>query len=144
MLEQKTIDIIKSTVPALKAHGTEITSVFYKNMFEQNPEVKELFNMDKQKSGEQPKALAMSVLAAAQNIDNLEAIKPLVDKIGQVHCNCNVKPEHYPIVGKHLLGAIKQVLGDAATDEILDAWAQAYGVLADIFIGNEKAIYASR
>lgn len=46
MLQQKTIDIIKSTVPALKEHGVEITTLFYKNMFEQNPEVKELFNMD--------------------------------------------------------------------------------------------------
>ena len=39
MLDQKTIDIIKSTVPALKAHGLEITTTFYKNMFANNPEV---------------------------------------------------------------------------------------------------------
>lgn len=144
MLDQKTIDIIKSTVPALKTHGVEITKTFYKNMFEQNPEVKSLFNMDKQASGEQPKALAMSVLAAAQNIDNLPAIMPVVNKIGEVHCNSKVKPEHYPIVGKHLLGAIKEVLGDAATDEIIDAWAKTYGVLAEVFINREKEIYSSR
>lgn len=144
MLDQKTIDIIKSTVPALKTHGVEITKTFYKNMFEQNPEVKSLFNMDKQASGEQPKALAMSILAAAQNIDNLPAIMPVVNKIGEVHCNSKVKPEHYPIVGKHLLGAIKEVLGDAATDEIIDAWAKTYGVLAEVFINTEKEIYSSR
>lgn len=34
MLDQKTIDIIKSTVPVLKTHGVEITTTFYKNMFE--------------------------------------------------------------------------------------------------------------
>lgn len=144
MLDQKTIDIIKSTVPALKTHGVEITKTFYKNMFEQNPEVKALFNMDKQASGEQPKALAMSILAAAQNIDNLPAIMPVVKKIGDIHCNSNVKPEHYPIVGKHLLGAIKEVLGDAATDEIIDAWGKTYGVLAEVFINTEKEIYSSR
>ena len=55
MLDQHTIDIIKSTVPALKAHGLDITTTFYKNMFEQNPEVAPLFDMSKQKSGEQPK-----------------------------------------------------------------------------------------
>ncbi len=144
MLDQKTIDIIKSTVPALKTHGLEITKTFYKNMFEQNPEVKPLFNMDRQESGEQPKALAMSILAAAQNIDNLSAIMPVVDKIGIKHCNAQVKPEHYPIVGKHLLGAIKEVLGEKATDEIIDAWAKTYGVLAEVFINHEKNIYASR
>ncbi len=56
-------------------------------MFEQNPEVKPLFNMNKQESEEQPKALAMAILAVAQNIDNLEAIKPVVNRIGVIHCN---------------------------------------------------------
>lgn len=143
MLDQKTIDIVKSTVPALKAHGLEITTIFYKNMFKNNPEVKPLFNMDKQASGEQPKALAMSILASAQNIDNLPAIMPLVDKIAAIHCNVNVKPEHYPIVGKNLLIAIKEVLGDAATDEIIDAWGKTYEVLAQVFINKEKELYAS-
>ena len=141
MLNQNTIDIIKSTVPVLKEHGVEITTTFYKRMFENNPEVKAMFNMAKQESGEQPKALAMAVLAAAQNIDNLEAIKPVVNRIGVIHCNAKVQPEHYPIVGKHLLGAIKEVLGDAATEDVLNAWAEAYEVIAKVFIQIEKDMY---
>lgn len=141
MLSQKTIDIVKSTVPALKDHGLEITTTFYKIMFENNPEVKPLFNMDNQKSGSQPKALAMTILAAAQNIDNLESLLPAVKKIGEVHVNSKVKPEHYPIVGKNLLLAIKEVLGDAATDEVLNAWGEAYEVIAKIFIDVEEDIY---
>ena len=144
MLDQKTIEIIKSTVPALKAHGLDITKTFYNNMFEKNPEIKSLFNMDRQASGEQPKALAMSILAAAENIDNLAAIMPVVKQIGESHCNSKVKAEHYPIIGGHLLDAIKEVLGDAATDEIIDAWAKTYGVLAKVFIKTEEEIYASR
>lgn len=141
MLNQKTIDIVKSTVPALKEHGMEITTVFYKTMFEKHPEIKGMFNMDKQKSGQQPKALAMTVLAAAQNIDNLEVLLPAVKKIGQVHVNTNVKPEHYPIIGQNLLFSIKEVLGDVATDEVLEAWGEAYGVIAQVFIDIEKEIY---
>ena len=91
MLDQKTIDIVKSTVPALQSHGVEITKTFYKNMFENNPEVKPLFNMDRQASGKQPKALAMTILAAAQNIDNLEAIMPVVKRIGEKHCDLLIK-----------------------------------------------------
>lgn len=144
MLNQKTIDIVKSTVPALKENGVEITKTFYKIMFENNPGVKEMFNMDKQESGAQPKALAMTVLAAAQNIDNLEVLLPAVKKIGQIHVNTNVKPEHYPIVGKNLLLAIKEVLGDAATDEVLQAWAEAYEVIAKVFIDVEKKIYDAK
>ncbi|WP_291259890.1 globin domain-containing protein, partial [Fusobacterium sp.] len=105
MLSQKTIDIIKSTVPVLKERGVEITQVFYKNMLGENPEIKAMFDQDKQKDGSQPKALAMTVLAAAQNIENLGVLMPAVEKIGKTHVSLNVKPEHYPIVGKYLLGA---------------------------------------
>lgn len=144
MLDQKTIEIIKSTIPVLKEHGLDITTHFYKIMFANNPEVKGFFNMDKQASGEQPKALAMTVLAAAQNIDNLEALLPAVKKIGKRHVEVGILPEHYPIVGKNLLAAIKDILGDAATDEIMEAWGKAYGVIAEIFIQVEKEIYASQ
>ena len=126
---------------SLKEHGVEITTTFYKRMFENNPEVKAMFNMAKQESGEQPKALAMAVLAAAQNIDNLEAILPAVQKMCKAHVNANVKPEHYPIVGENLLAAIKEVLKDAATEEVLNAWAEAYEVIAKVFIQIEKDMY---
>ena len=103
-----------------------------------------MFNMDKQESGEQPKALAMTILAAAQNIDNLEILLPAVKKIGSIHVNSNVKAEHYPIVGKNLLLAIKEVLGDVATEEVLNAWAEAYEVIAKVFIDVEKDIYIDK
>lgn len=144
MLDAKTIEVIKSTVPALKEHGVEITTTFYKNMFEQNPEVKPMFDMAKQKNGEQPKALAMTVLSVAENIDNLENLLPAVKKIGARHCDVGVTPEQYPIVGKHLLGAIKEVLKDGATDEVIEAWGKVYQVIAKIFIDVEKEIYTSR
>lgn len=113
-------------------------------MFENNPEVKEMFNMEKQESGAQPKALGMTVLAEAQNIDNLELLLPAVKKIGQIHVNTNVKPEHYPIVGKNLLIAIKEVLGDAAAYEVLNSWSEAYQVIAQVFIDVEKDMYADK
>ena len=144
MLDQKTIDIVKNTVPILQAKGIEITTHFYTIMFQNNPEVKTLFDMSKQESGAQPMALAMTVLAAAQNIDRLDTLLPAVQKIGARHVEVNVKPEHYPIVGKNLLQAFQDVLGEDATPEILEAWEKAYAVIADIFINVEKEIYASK
>lgn len=77
------------------------------------------------------------VLAAAVHIDKLEAIIPAVVQVAHKHRSLGVKPEHYPVVGENLLLAIKEVLGNAATDEILHAWKEAYGVIADAFIGIE-------
>lgn len=144
MLNQNTIDIVKSTVPVLRTHGVEITKTFYTRMFAANPEVKAMFDMGKQESGAQPQALANVVLAAAQNIDNLSILLPAVQKIAQIHVNLNVKPEHYPVVGTNLLEAIKIVLGNAATDEIITAWGEAYGVIAQVFIDVETELYAKQ
>ncbi|MGN6135428.1 MAG: NO-inducible flavohemoprotein [Aureliella sp.] len=141
MLSQQTIEIVKATAPAVAAHAESITRRFYTLMFAGNPEVKAFFNQAHQHSGGQQKALAGAICAYAANIDNLAVLGPAVELIAQKHCSLGIQAEHYPIVGKHLLVAIKDVLGDAATDEVIAAWAEAYGFLAEVCIGREKAIY---
>ncbi|WP_026581493.1 NO-inducible flavohemoprotein [Bacillus sp. J33] len=141
MLDTKTIEIIKSTVPVLEKHGEDITKTFYNLMFTNHPELLNIFNHANQKQGRQQKALANSVYAAAKYIDQLEAILPVVTQIAHKHRSLGVKPEHYPIVGEHLILAIKEVLKEAATEEIIEAWTKAYGVIADAFIGLEKSLY---
>lgn len=141
LLNQRTIEIIKSTVPVLEKHGEAITTRFYQMLFGNHPELLNIFNHANQKQGRQQRALAGTVYAAAQYIDNLEAILPVVKQIAHKHRSLGIKAEHYPIVGKHLLLAIKDVLGDAATDEIINAWADAYGVIADAFISVEAEMY---
>ncbi|MBS4209204.1 NO-inducible flavohemoprotein [Bacillus sp. FJAT-50079] len=140
-LSQKTIDTIKATVPVLEVHGVTITSVFYKKLFTNHPELLNIFNHSNQSQGRQQTALANMVYAAAQNIDRLEAVLPAVKQVAHKHRGLGVKPEHYPIVGQHLLEAIKEVLGDAATDEIIAAWAEAYGIIAQVFIDIESDMF---
>ncbi|CAB3673921.1 NO-inducible flavohemoprotein [Paraburkholderia sp. SIMBA_055] len=132
---------VKATVPVLAEHGTTITKHFYKRMFAHHPELKNLFNQTHQQSGNQPETLARAVYAYAANIDNLGALGPAVSRIANKHASLNIRPEHYPIVGRHLLGAIVDVLGDAVDQPTLDAWQVAYGQLANIFVGTEAKLY---
>jgi nitric oxide dioxygenase len=141
MLSQKSIDIVKSTAPVLEVKGVEITSRFYEMLFTNHPELLNIFNHANQKQGRQQTALANTVYAAAQHIDQLEVLLPAVKQIAHKHRSLGIKPEHYPIVGENLLKAIKEVLGDAATDDILNAWEEAYGVIAQVFIGVEEEMY---
>lgn len=141
MASPKTLEIVKATVPVLEEHGTAITTVFYKNMFNQHPELLDIFNETNQKLGRQQTALAMTVLAAAKHLDKLAVLLPQVTQISHKHRALQILPEHYPIVGHHLLGAIKEVLGDAANDDIIDAWTEAYDEIADVFIQLEKTMY---
>ncbi|CCD24571.1 flavohemoglobin NDAI_0D02570 [Naumovozyma dairenensis CBS 421] len=141
MLSEQTRTIVKATVPVLEQQGAVITRCFYKNMLGEHTELLNIFNRVNQKKGAQPTALATTVLAAAKNIDDLTPLLEHVKQIGHKHRALQIKPEHYPIVGEYLLKAIKEVLGDAATPEIINAWGEAYGEIANVFISVEKEMY---
>jgi len=141
MASPKTIEIVTATVPVLEEHGTAITTVFYKNMFKEHPELLDIFNETNQKLGRQQTALATTVLAAAKHLSKLETLLPQVTQISHKHRALQILPEHYPIVGEHLIGAIKEVLGEAANHDIIDAWTEAYDEIADVFIQIEKNMY---
>jgi nitric oxide dioxygenase len=141
-LSPDTIAIIQATVPALQQHGEAITRHFYQVMFREHPEVKAFFNESHQATGTQARALAGAVLAYAAHIDRVQEIAGALPRIVQKHAALGIQPAHYPIVGKCLLRAIREVLGEAATDAVIDAWAQAYQALADLLIAAEEQVYA--
>ena len=133
--------LVSATVPVLKESGVALTSYFYNRMLTQNPELKNVFNMANQVNNRQQTALAMAVLAYAENIENPSVLMPVIDSIAQKHASLNIRSEHYAIVGKHLLASISEVLGEAASPELMDAWTAAYAQLASLMIGHEQEIY---
>ena len=140
ILSAETKAIIKSTAPALQVHGVAITTRMYERLFE-NAEVKAMFDQAAQESGEQPRRLAGAILAYAQNIDKLENLTGAVSRMVARHVETGVRREHYPYVAEALLPAIRDVLGEAATDEVLAAWGEAYWALAELLISLEEAAY---
>lgn len=141
MLSAKTIQAIKTITPAVTAHAEAITKVFYERMFRDNPEVKSLFNQAHQHAGTQQKALAGAIAAYFAHIEKPDTLMPAIEVIAQKHCSLLIKPQHYPVVGHHLLEAIKDVFGDAANDDVLSAVGEAYQFLANICIERERQIY---
>ncbi|KAJ9635191.1 hypothetical protein H2199_008677 [Coniosporium tulheliwenetii] len=119
---------IKATVPVLSEHGNTITKVFYKNMLTAHPELNDIFNTANQINGHQPRALAGSLYAYADNIDDLGKLSPAVELICNKHASLYIRPEHYNIVG-------------TLTSEIHDAWAAAYWQLANLMTQREDQLY---
>jgi len=134
---------IDASVPVLREHGLTITTLFYKNMLGEHPELTRLFNMGNQARGAQQQSLASAVFAYAANIGTPEALGPVVKRIVHKHVSVGIRAEHYPIVGRHLLGAIAATLGEAATKPLLDAWAEAYNSLANLLISAEAEMYST-
>ena len=62
-LSERTIALVKATVPALEAKGLEIVHEMYSRMF-QNPEIRDLFNQSHHgDAGSQPRASLMTCFA---------------------------------------------------------------------------------
>lgn len=141
MLTTEQKKFIEDTVPVLRKNGEDLTRYFYRRMLTNNPELKEVFNLSHQQTGNQAKALAAAVLAYAENIERLEVLGDTVNLIVAKHVSLNIQPEQYAIVGDNLLNSISEVLEVPMDSELIAAWAVAYQQLADILIASEKAKY---
>ncbi|MFM2600889.1 NO-inducible flavohemoprotein [Vibrio fortis] len=144
MLNNVHIDIIKSTIPLLESAGPALTTHFYQRMFSHNPELKDIFNMTHQQTGRQGVALFEAIAAYAKNIENLAALQGAVERIAQKHTSFNIQPEHYQIVGHHLIETLRELATEAFTPEVEEAWTAAYLFLAQIFIDREGELYLQR
>jgi nitric oxide dioxygenase len=141
-LSDTTIEVVKRTVPALEARGTAVTDRMYQLLFS-NPDIRDLFNQSHHgETGSQSRALTAAVIAYARNIDNLGVLGSRVERITQKHIGLHILPEHYHFVAEALLGAIQDVLGEAATEEVLAAWGEAYWFLADLLMAREAILYS--
>lgn len=141
MLTQSQKDLVKATVPVLREHGVALTSYFYNRMLTNNPDLKETFNLAHQRSGAQAQALAGAVLAYAENIEDPSVLAPVIELVAHKHVSLNIQAPDYNIVGENLLHSISEVLKVPMEDELIAAWAAAYGQLANVFIETEQKIY---
>jgi hemoglobin-like flavoprotein len=61
--------------------------------------------------------------------------------LGTRHVKYGTLPQHYPIVGSVLLKTFAQILGNAWTPEVRQAWVDAYGAVTKLML--EGADYPS-
>ncbi|MCG7622192.1 NO-inducible flavohemoprotein [Epibacterium sp. Ofav1-8] len=140
-LTENTLRIIDATAPVVAAHIDEIVPCMYRRLLAE-PSIRALFNMSHQQ-GDSPqhKALAGALVAYATHIRTPDVLCDAIERIAQKHAGLQILPEHYPHVADALLGAVSEVLKDAATPEVLAAWGEAYWVLADTLIAREEQLY---
>lgn len=143
MLSPQTIALIKATAPVFQIHGLTIVLRMY-DLLLRDPNIRALFDPTHQRTGTQPQALAQAVVAYAENIDNLAALGPAVDRIANRHVALNIQPHHYDAVAIALLQAVRDVLGEAATPEIIAAWTEAIGLLKTILTTREEELYKAQ
>ena len=141
MFSPSRLAVIHASLPLVDAHATEITVRFYERLFAAHPELRNVFNMGNQASGEQQKALAGAVYAYAKHDGDPDALAPLLRRIAHKHVSLGIAPETYAVVGEHLLAAMGEVLPATLNAETAEAWRGVYWRFADELIAREAALY---
>jgi len=148
-LSTATCDVLKICKPLLEENRSQIGVTFYKKLFQENPGLKNVFNMSHQRlNNGQPSAqqlsLADSLISYCANCDQLENLGPFVNRVAHKHVSFDIQPEQYPVVGGVLLATLEEVLGkETFNGDVKSAVAEAYFFLADIFINKETDIKKS-
>ena len=132
MMQEMKLNIVKS-IPFLQSEGEQLISRMYEILFQENPELKHMFN------GDNSKKLAGALIAFAQNLERLEILQAALNNMALIHVRAGVKPEHYDKVWNALHRAMLEF---GINDEIIKAWNDAYRFLANILISKEQRLYA--
>ncbi|WP_054813756.1 globin domain-containing protein [Nocardia arizonensis] len=144
-LDEHHAAIVRATLPLVGAHVDEITTVFYRTLFDNHPElIRDLFNRGNQAEGTQPRALAASIAFFATYLVDPDLPHPtaMLSRIGHKHASLGITADQYDIVHDNLFAAIVEVLGaDVVTEPVAQAWDRVYWTMANALIDLEKQLY---
>lgn len=120
--------LVQQTWTSVVPIADKAAELFYGRLFELDPSVKPMFKTDMKEQGAK---LMKTIGIAVDALDDVEPLIPTLKKMGADHAGYGVKDADYDTVAAALLWTLEQGLGEAFTDEVKNAWAAVYTVLAD-------------
>ncbi|MET0324807.1 MAG: globin domain-containing protein [Ilumatobacteraceae bacterium] len=125
------VDLVEASLATVGPHLDDIVRAFYDRLFELDPTTRPLFAEDlttqRVKFGHELAYIVTSIRHHDRFVDE-------TDVLGRHHADLGVRPEHFRTAGRAVLDAFADVLGDAWTLELADAWRLAYRLTAEAML----------
>lgn len=131
------VQLVQSSFALVAPIAPQAAVLFYANLFEADPSLRQLFKGDMAAQGER---LMQMIGAAVGLLNQPERLMPVLRGLGARHQGYGVRSSHYDTVGGALLKTLGQGLGDAFTPAVQGAWAAMYTVVAQTM--QEAAVEA--
>lgn len=128
-MKSEQITLVQNTFTLVEPIAEAAAGLFYNRLFELDPSLRRLFKSDIKEQG---KKLMQALAFVVKGLSKPERIIPVVEDLGRRHVSYGVEGAHYDTVGAALLWTLEQGLGAAFTPEVEQAWAAAYGLLAEV------------
>lgn len=121
------VDLVQRSWRSVLPVGDTAAELFYGKLFSLDPSIQKLFRDDMREQG---RNLTAMISVAVGSLSRPERIMLAVQQLGRRHAAYGVEPRHYELVGVALLWMLAQVLGEAFTPEVREAWSDVYTLLA--------------
>lgn len=132
--------LVQSSFRQLVPMADQVAIIFYDRLFMLDPSLRSLFKGDMNQQGLK---LMHTLQLAVNALHNLDEILPALQRLGKSHVGYGVQDEHYEKVGEALIWTIEQGVGATLSDEVREAWVEAYELLSSAMmeaVGTEKAM----
>jgi hemoglobin-like flavoprotein len=122
--------LVRSSWPAIADDADGLTRHFYAHLFDIDESAARLFSGVDMTT--QRKKLAQALAVVVHALDDVDCLLPPLAALAKRHTGYGVEDRHFDSVGDALLWAMTDVLGDAFTPDLRDAWAQAYAMVSSV------------
>lgn len=138
-ITQQQIQLVSDSFQKVIPIAEQAAELFYNRLFEIAPETEPLFEKSRMKA--QGNKLMSTIGAAVAGLRNIDDLVPVIKNLGKHHVKYHVTDEMYQPVGEALLWTLEQGLGEAFTEEVKEAWATVYGIIAETaIVGAHEAL----
>ena len=132
------VKAIRESFELVAPRADDLAARFYEVLFENHAGVKPLF--ENVETEDQQKKLIQSLVVIVKSLEEPEKLSRYLQDLGARHIEYNVTEEDYPAVAETLLLVLAEFAGDAWTDELEEAWAEALEAIAGLMLeGAAKA-----
>ena len=123
--------LIRESFSLVESMPEKVAAHFYALIFLEHPEVRDMFPpmMDAQRD-----RLIQALVRVVGQCDRPETLADYLRQLGRDHRKFGARPEHYDVVWRALISALKYFAGPAWTAEMDAAWLAAYQLVAGTMI----------
>jgi hemoglobin-like flavoprotein len=123
------IALVEATVATVDLRV--VAADFYRRLFAAEPALAAMFTTD---PAVQAERFGMELAEIVTSIRSLDSFDARVRALGARHRGYGVRAGHYKLMGEALLAALGAALGPAWSDELAEAWARAYDLVAETML----------
>ncbi len=123
--------LLKESFNLITPRKEEFARHFYNLLFQQYPQVRELFPNMESGMRRQEASLITTLAVVVAGVERGENLAAVIRSLGERHSRYGAQAAHYPIVGQLLIQTFQDLLGDAFTTQMKAAWSQAYEIISN-------------